>query len=300
MKIIQKSLEKLFSLGSYSKPVMDPDEASRVISQKIRDSQTGYALGRLGHTEMFCLIFVIFRKYSGRVLSVPDIMSQKAKIQSGIYPANSEGVCKFVEVYVEETKLLDTLAIWGPPLEKWFTRRVCPDADLVNAHQVLNSFLLRDPWTFALKDKKVLIIHPFTESIKRQLDQRDKLFADPRVLPDFEAELLSPPVTHCNVEPDDEEWIDTLTKFCGQVSKIDFDVALVSAGSYGIPIACHIKKMNRPAVHLAGGLQLLFGIYGQRWASAEWLKPFINEYWTRPLESEKLPGYKKHEGGSYW
>lgn len=73
--------------------------------------------------------------------------------------------------------------------------------------------------------------------------------------------------------------------------------------------------MGKTAVHLGGGLQLLFGIKGKRWddsnygvkefAQYEGLmdKPYCslyNNHWIRPLPSDTPKNIKKLDGAIYW
>lgn len=50
-----------------------------------------------------------------------------------------------------------------------------------------------------------------------------------------------------------------------QNNKLDFDITLIGCGTYGLPLAARIKRMNKVAIHTAGWTQMLFGIYGERW-----------------------------------
>lgn len=45
-----------------------------------------------------------------------------------------------------------------------------------------------------------------------------------------------------------------------EIDKRDYDIALIGCGAYGFPLAAHIKRSGKKAVHLGGALQLLFGI----------------------------------------
>lgn len=85
-----------------------------------------------------------------------------------------------------------------------------------------------------------------------------------------------------------------------EARKIDFDIAIIGCGAYGLPLAVRIKHMGRKAVHMGGAHQLLFGIRGARWDNNEFLKPFYNEYWTRPSQSERPKNAERVEGACYW
>jgi hypothetical protein len=76
----------------------------------------------------------------------------------------------------------------------------------------------------------------------------------------------------------------------------DFDVALVGAGAWSIPLVAHAKNLGKKGLHLGGQLQLLFGIKGGRWDQVGIYNPF----WTRPLADEKPKDFMRMEHGAYW
>jgi len=54
---------------------------------------------------------------------------------------------------------------------------------------------------------------------------------------------------------------------------------------------------------MGGSLQLLFGVYGERWMNHPIISKCVEEYpvhWIRPSDEEKPENYKKVEGGCYW
>jgi hypothetical protein len=95
-------------------------------------------------------------------------------------------------------------------------------------------------------------------------------------------------------------WENKLTMLKSRMVKIDFDVALVSAGSYSYPLAHFAKQMGKVGIHAGGGLQLFFGIIGKRWDSDVYYTKYLNQYWTRPSIKETPEGYKGVENGCYW
>jgi hypothetical protein len=83
-----------------------------------------------------------------------------------------------------------------------------------------------------------------------------------------------------------------------EMDKLQYDVALIGAGAYGLPLAAHAKASGAVGVHLGGITQMLFGIYGARWEKQ--YRHHINDAWERPDPHKRPPGYKKVEGGCYW
>lgn len=87
------------------------------------------------------------------------------------------------------------------------------------------------------------------------------------------------------------------------ISHIDFDIALIGCGAYGMPLGAFIKsQMHKKAIHMGGTLQILFGIKGKRWEENgyDYQYKLYNEYWVRPTDDLKPKNYKDVEGGCYW
>jgi len=143
-------------------------------------------------------------------------------------------------------------------------------------------------------------VHPFEESIRRQYARNKDLFADPRMLPDFNLKTLKAVQSLGGNGSGFSSWFDALDFMCERIQRTDFDVALIAAGAYGLPLAAFVKRIGRKAVHLAGACQLFFGIKGRRWDDRPFYRKLYNEHWTRPLEQETPAVYSSVEAGAYW
>lgn len=169
----------------------------------------------------------------------------------------------------------------------------------------LEPFHFNNPWTSALKGKKVLVIHPFTNSIKYQYENnRDKIFENKNCLPEFKLILLRAVQSKLISEaPYDQydSWFDAYKFLCEEIKKIDFDIAILGCGAYGMPLAAYVKRLGKQAIHIGGAVQYLFGI---RSARADVSNPdvvsFYNDYWIRPVVEDRPTGYLKIEDGCYW
>jgi hypothetical protein len=88
------------------------------------------------------------------------------------------------------------------------------------------------------------------------------------------------------------------------ICKIDFDIALLSCGGYGIPLTHFIKKqLNKSSIYVGGGLQILFGVMGQRWEKCPIINKIIRENgckFIRPSENEQIRNLSLIENGCYW
>ena len=151
------------------------------------------------------------------------------------------------------------------------------------------------------KDKKVLVIHPFEETIIKQYERKDLLYKNEKILPDFELKTIKAVQTIAGEKSEFKDWFEALESMKNKMNSTDFDVAIIGCGAYGFPLAAHAKKLGKIGIHLGGVTQLLFGIKGSRW-----------ENWTHYTELRKNNGkdwvyaneipkdYKKIENGCYW
>ena len=164
----------------------------------------------------------------------------------------------------------------------------------------LEPYYFGQPWSTALKNKKVLVIHPFAQSIQKQYLNRRYLFKNQEVLPEFELHTLKAVQTIAGEESEFANWFEALEWMYKEALNIDFDIALIGCGAYGLPLAVQLKRAGKQAIHIGGALQLLFGIKGTRWENKPEASILFNEYWIRADLSERPRRLDQVEGGCYW
>jgi hypothetical protein len=171
----------------------------------------------------------------------------------------------------------------------------CPLSDL-------EPYFHQRPWSAALEGKTVLVVHPFVKTIEKQYARRQLLFSHPEVLPDFELKTIqsvqSIGTTHGRQQFSD--WFEALESMEQKIAQTEFDVAIIGCGAYGLPLAAHVKRLGKRAVHLGGATQILFGIKGKRWEDIPAFAKLFNEHWVRASEEDRPDNYREIEGGSYW
>jgi hypothetical protein len=112
----------------------------------------------------------------------------------------------------------------------------------------------------------VLVVHPFTESIKNSiLEKRQLLFDDQTVLPEFELKTVKAVQSIARSKVGFKDWFDAYNYMCDEIAKNDFEIAIIGAGAYGLPLASFVKRLGRQAIHMGRVTQILFGIKGMRW-----------------------------------
>ena len=235
------------------------------------------------------------------------IVYKSMHLNAGIFPTTINTLERFSERYLQDIPEIDLLGSFNA------TEVLMPlREDVVKVHlECLYPFFVEHPWTAALRGKKVLVVHPFTESIKLQHSRNDKIFENPDVFPEYEISLLKAVQSNAGAIVPYKDWFEALKWMEDQISKIDFDIAIIGCGAYGLPLAAHIKRLGKKAIHLGGGSQLLFGIKGKRWDNNgyHWqnlpqlntnYSQLYNNFWIRPNQNETPASAQKVEGACYW
>jgi hypothetical protein len=193
---------------------------------------------------------------------------------------------------------VDLLASWLA--DEFYFADQLSSADVCDL-QSITPFFVRVPWTSALKGKTVLVVHPFADTIESQYRQhRTDIFPNTEILPEFELKTVKAVQSIAGTKVPFENWFDALHHMEDQIAWADFDVAVIGCGAYGFPLAAHVKRLGKIAVHLGGETQCLFGIRGARWDVNPGFMPLINDAWVRPSAKERPEGHLSIEDGCYW
>lgn len=160
---------------------------------------------------------------------------------------------------------------------------------------VFDQHTLFRAFTAALAGKKVLVVSPFAESIAANFHRRHSFFKKDYVYPEFDLKLINTPITYAGLPTEmypDADWFATLGQLRDQISATDFDIALLSCGSYAMPLGVHIERsLHRKAVYVGGVLQLYFGIMGRRYQNPFFLDQIHAENFIFPLERDRYLKY---------
>jgi len=282
------------------------EETQRYLSEKLVSGEP-FLLGRPGGTESEGVAFFIKRRLNSRSISPKPYSKwfrKYSQIQPGITHHSDEDLDYFCSTYLEATLGSDLLAygLFAPGALGQIRRASAIGAPICH-HENLEPWVALTagvrPWSLSLEGKKVLVVHPFSQSIAEQFAKRKQITGVKDFLPDFSLDILTPPVTFAG-ETSNRVWSEHLNDLIEDAQGREFDVALIGAGGYGLPLGHAIKQMGRQAVHLGGITQLLFGIRGKRWDSNRHLSPYLDHTWARPKDSEKPKSPESVESGAYW
>lgn len=235
---------------------------------------------------------------------------------AGIYDTNNDIKIleKYCGHYLDSIKNSSYMATWSinsgiDQEQKYFIEKF--NLKSVTT-RVLEPFYIIDqnikPWSNYLKNKKILIIHPFINSFKIQMKNKFKFFDKnndfifhPEQEFIFYKSFNTAAGNHIH-----KNWLETFKIMCNDIKNINFDVALLGCGGYGLPLCNYIfKDLKKSSIYIGGGLQLLFGIYGKRWETNKDVQKILQKNNTisrmiRPIPEDSLKNSNKIEGACYW
>ena len=264
------------------------------------------AIGKIGTTELMGM------EYLDRWFQLPWPPSaswrrptQRLYECSGLFPVRKDIYQRWATAYREAVQKMDFIAQWQPEgtfldaFEQAFLDRELPKAIRGNFHSLEP---VGAPWLRPLSDLRWLVISPFCQTISTQLHKIAQL----NIFHGVPAESLARIAATCRflpcpqfaymVQPKHRDWFHGLQELQEAMNAIDFDVAIIGAGAWSVPLAVHAKKLGRIGLHLGGTINLLFGIRGGRFED----RGLYNDHWIRPLPSECPANHKLMENGAYW
>lgn len=275
---------------------LERDECSSLIHQVLLDGNPAM-IARFGSVEIKGVLYprlpLLARKALERKIFAA--LSNNA----GFFPARMDYVTRFSELMFADMRELDILGSWR--VEERLVRKNFKAAKLVALYG-LEPYLSRNPWSQGLAGKKVLVVHPFNATIERQYqERREFLFRDSRVLPQFASlRTVKAVQTIAGNKSEFDDWFAALEYMKSAIDACDYEVAILGCGAYGFPLAAHVKRNGKQAIHLGGATQILFGIRGRRWDSHPVISQFYNEHWVRPAAEDVPHGSSNVENGCYW
>lgn len=295
------------------------DQASEIIFNKLNDDNPSM-IARFGANELAtCVNYLGVKNPQRNIIGyikgatlpwwwnrnhIQDNMYNGA----GFFPPTLEKIEQFCELMLQDIPQVDILGSWLAQEKYFISEEITPLVRII----FLEPFWSKNPWTRILEGKKVLVIHPFATLIEKQYtNNRVNLFSNPDILPDFELSTIQAVQSIAGEDCGFNDWFEALEFMKNKINETDYDFCLIGAGAYGFPLAAHVKRSGKKAIHMGGALQLLFGIIGKRWEDPnygvkEWGIPkgfysiLVNQYWVRPSSNDKPKNAKKVEDACYW
>lgn len=255
-----------------------------------------FAASRFGSTELS----VILKREAHKNHRFYKNNDENLCTLSGFFPNDKILIDKFAEMMLGIVGEIDLLGTWYSSLEEFIVAEYMPKTQLTHL-VALEPYSYENPWSKQLEHKKVLVIHPFEESIIQQYARREKLYKNPDILPEFELQTIKAVQTIAGAKDDRfTTWFDALEYMKQEIHKRDFDIAIIGCGAYGMPLAVEVKRMGKQAIHMGGATQILFGIKGARWDNNPDIAEMYNDYWIRPNQAEQCKNSSLVENSCYW
>ena len=289
---------KKISLNSYfGKPVLSAEQGNQRIKELLQ-SDEAVAICRMGYNELITTVECIRAELQGKKI-ISDKTINLMCNNAGFFPPTSDKLIEFSHMMRDVLCDVDLLGVWNNKQEDLVVKEYMANSELCELRG-LEPYYFEDAWSKALAGKKVLVIHPFSNSIEHQFKQREKIYPS-NILPKFTL-ITRRAIQTAAGEKDSRflDWFEALDYMYTEAMKIDFDIAIIGCGAYGLPLAVKLKRAGKKAIHMGGATQILFGIKGKRWDNHPIISKLYNESWIRPLDDERPQGSKNIENGCYW
>ena len=279
-------------------------ENNHFIIPRISTIETEYAVYSL---------LLTMPEYSKNYEEIKQFLNSRVNVMknnAGILLTSDKSIKKYSRLYLEAFNKCELYGAWAPFDSVYNSIGFChkmldnilqtKETIYPEAYDIYH-YIYGQPWTYALKGKRLLMVSNFAESIKEKIATRKEIYGVD-LFPECEIITIRPPQTQGS-EPSEEFDVE-LGKFTKELDKIknDYDIALVSCGGYGTLVCSHIFTSGKSAIQIGGVLQMYWGILGTRWFKdrPDIIKLFLNKSWTRPKEIEKPKDYNLIENGCYW
>lgn len=273
----------------------------------------GYAAGKIGKTAQYMARYEILlgtEANARRIAEFESGLKYQCLNQQGIFPADNDFYRHYSAFYMEHSRKLDCLGICYYPGE----------LEILKYYQIKNNLIFypkQEPdraspnnaancYLDNFRGKKLLIVCPFAQLLKsratkeifeRVWSKTGKKWFYPASVDAVEFPYGFSSETHARYPT----VLDLLDDIKAKIQSRDFDVALIGAAGLAIPIATHVKEMNKVAIDLGGHLQVLFGVIGKRWRSWEaWKRDYFNDDWIDMPEQYKPKENDVCDRGAYW
>lgn len=285
----------------YSKKICYAHRGNALIRAALR-KRVPLMVSRFGGTELDCIEHFIKYRTTDDTTDYTEQIKTRISRNAGVFPVADAFLDKFSEFFLEHITCADIMGVVFNDYEPHICNTYCPHAELVELG-CIEPYHWRRPWSGELRGKKVLVVHPFAESIKKQYaENRRFLFKNRGILPEFELKTVQAVQSSANAMVNFTSWFDAYRYMCDEILKIDFDVSITGAGAYGLPLASFVKQLGKQGINIGGFTQVLFGIKGRRFEMeyADTTAKLFNDYWIRPSRDETPEQYEAVENGCYW
>lgn len=234
----------------------DRENIQTLIKEKILSNKP-LMVARFGSIELTSLENALYMKehrsnwryisWQGEPSYFKHSQAQALCNSAGFFPyPDDKAMMKYLSLAVEDMKQVDILGSWR-------YNELCFKHELQRAikvdRELMTPLLTDNPWSSALKGKRVLVIHPFAETIQFQYKRREALFLNTNILPEFTLFTLKAVQSQAGNKSEFKDWFEALQWMKDEMDKIDYDICLIGCGAYGFHLAAHCKRRGKQAIH---------------------------------------------------
>ncbi|MEA2435531.1 MAG: hypothetical protein QOF65_87 [Thermoleophilaceae bacterium] len=294
------------------RPLISREEFIADIGAAVRD-RTGFAAGKLGVSERAWMYYPTLLASGApriQVRAFEQTLYIKATRHAGLFPADAGFYREFVEFYAERLRQTDCIGL--DPAAFQIT------LDIVRFHSLgadLMRYKEQEPdrsspahdercYTPHFSGKRLLLVCPFADALRARATKETfeavwaktgKKWFEPASIEALEFPYGFARETQARYGT----CLDLLAEIEQRVDEYDYDVALIAAGGLGVPIASHVRSRGRVALSLGGALQVLFGVFGSRWAGRpDWRERYFTDAWV-PVPEKYRPDMSETDE-DYW
>lgn len=293
-----KFFKRKLRIRNYAgKQVIDHNEANELLKNKLIEDKP-FFFGRHGSSELTIATEVLLQKYGLKKINDKIV---KSAADCGFFYENEDQIIRFFDEIIYCSQFVNIYGTFRMVAEDFYIKKYMPKNVILTHLNMLDFWRFEKPFTMALKGKKVLVVHPMTETIISQYAKRELLFENSKVLPEFELYTVRAVQSIMgNRDPRFKTWFDALEYMYQECLKVDFEIAILGCGPYGMPLAARLKESGKKVIYMGGVTQILFGIKGKRWDDDPIASKLYNEHWVRPSDLDKPKNFDKREDGCYW
>lgn len=281
------------------------DKVQKLMHHYVEGSSP-FALIRFGLFE-YILCYQYLEKINGLRYKYSEFICQHIGLDAGLFPVEDAYMDEYAMLILSQLNIADGLSYWRNIPESYiFADFYKKNVFYVNVED-LYPFPFLHPntlpiWQLALKGKRVLVVSAFAETIRKQYAKREQLWINSdEILPNFELILYKAIQTNGGLNDERfPSWRAGLSFMTDEILQLNFDLALISCGAYGMPLALALKQNGRKVVQWGGCFQLWFGILGGRWSTDSSVQKYINKSWVYPSDLETPPLASQVNNTCYW
>jgi hypothetical protein len=299
--------------------VLDLDTASKWLCEQLTHQTAGFAVGKIGTSELNALMFYLQRE---KALPYPQYIVREMTENAGFWsPANSsidDTLDLWAQNLVEALANLDAVVSWSPSAktqELLLLNQYSPNAKKIVLRALEPYYTPANQYTMKMTKGPIAVVSPFTESITKQWSVIQDVFPTSglagQMWPKNQTLIpirapYGPAMTQANLSlswPSDilnEGPLKAVQYLAEQVTHSGAKYALVGIGALSLLLVHELKKRDIVAIHTGGGTQIMFGIKGNRWQNHSVISNFFNPSWTKPSQNEIPSEAQKVERSCYW